>query len=76
LLICSIGGTNNQSYAAAGGEANLDTQTAFGLTWPTPGTFYSTGGKPPFKPDAITPENMNEPYTDVGLSHRDAISLY
>ncbi|KAG0702391.1 peptidase S8/S53 domain-containing protein [Suillus ampliporus] len=65
-------GKNNQSYAAAGIEANLDTQFGFGLTWPTPGTFYSTGGKPPFDPDFITPTDTNEPYShwlDYVLSH-------
>ncbi|KAG1752358.1 peptidase S8/S53 domain-containing protein [Suillus paluster] len=66
------GGTNNQSYAAAGLEANLDTQFGFGLTWPTPGTFYSTGGSPPFDPDATTATNTNEPYSywlEYILSH-------
>ncbi|KAG0697324.1 peptidase S8/S53 domain-containing protein [Suillus ampliporus] len=57
------GGLNNQSYATAGAEANLDTQFGFGLTWPTPGTFYSTGGEPPFIPDTLTPINSNEPYS-------------
>ncbi|KAG2138056.1 peptidase S8/S53 domain-containing protein [Suillus bovinus] len=57
------GGNNNQSYEAAGLEANLDTQFGFGLTWPTPGTFYSTGGKPPFKSDLLTESNTNEPYS-------------
>ena len=42
-----------------------DTQFAFGLTFPTPGTFWSTGGSPPFKPDVLTPDNSNEPYLDV-----------
>ncbi|KAF8437229.1 peptidase S8/S53 domain-containing protein [Boletus edulis BED1] len=56
------GGLNNQSYAAAGIEANLDTQFAFGLTYPTPATFYSTGGRPPYIPEAQLPENGNEPY--------------
>lgn len=66
---------NNQSYAAAGIEANLDTQFGFGLTWPTPGTFYSTGGQPPFNPDMLTPTNTNEPYSYVRLSHHDTIQL-
>ncbi|KAG0702394.1 peptidase S8/S53 domain-containing protein [Suillus ampliporus] len=47
----------------AGIEANLDTQFGFGLTWPTPGTFYSTGGEPPFIPDMLTPTDSNEPYS-------------
>jgi len=56
------GGINNQTLQAAGTEANLDSQFAFGLTWPTPGTFWSTAGQPPFIPDAQTPNNTNEPY--------------
>ncbi|CAL1700397.1 unnamed protein product [Somion occarium] len=58
------GGLNNQSIEEAGAEANLDVQFAFGLTHPIPGTFYSTAGRPPFKPDVLTPTNTNEPYTD------------
>ncbi|KAG9317808.1 peptidase S8/S53 domain-containing protein [Chiua virens] len=58
------GGMNNQTYAAAGIEANLDTQFAFGLTYPTPATFYSTGGSPPFIPDLATPTDTNEPYAN------------
>ncbi|KAI0258483.1 tripeptidyl peptidase A [Gloeopeniophorella convolvens] len=56
------GGQNDQTPANAGGEADLDVQIAFGLTHPTPGTFWSTGGSPPFKPDAIETANDNEPY--------------
>ena len=52
----------------AGPEADLDTQFAFGLTYPTPGTFYSTGGSPPFNPDVTTTTNTNEPYDNVGES--------
>ncbi|THH33479.1 hypothetical protein EUX98_g707 [Antrodiella citrinella] len=58
------GGLNNQTLDEAGAEANLDTQFAFGLTFPIPRTFYTTGGSPPFIPDAGTPTNSNEPYTD------------
>ncbi|KAG2361727.1 peptidase S8/S53 domain-containing protein [Suillus spraguei] len=57
------GGLNNQTYAAAGSEANLDTQFGFGLTWPTARTFYSTAGEPPFDPDLVTPTDTNEPYS-------------
>ncbi|KAI6016231.1 Pro-kumamolisin, activation domain-containing protein [Pisolithus marmoratus] len=57
------GGQNNQSIAAAGEEADLDSQYAFGLTYPTPRTFYTTSGSPPFDPDARVPNNTNEPYT-------------
>ncbi|KAA1473406.1 tripeptidyl peptidase A [Dentipellis sp. KUC8613] len=58
------GGQNNQSAAAAGPEANLDTQFGYGLTFPTPGVFWSTGGEPPFDPDTFEPTNTNEPYAD------------
>ncbi|KAG2062861.1 subtilisin-like protein, partial [Suillus decipiens] len=63
-LISINGGKNNQSYDAAGDEADLDTQFGFGLTWPTRRTFYTTGGEPPFTPDLATPNDTNEPYTD------------
>lgn len=43
-------------------EANLDVQAIAGISWPTPITSYSTGGSPPFIPDASTPTNTNEPY--------------
>ncbi|KAG1868043.1 peptidase S8/S53 domain-containing protein [Suillus tomentosus] len=62
-LVSIHDGKNNQSYEEAGLEANLDTQFGFGLVWPTPGTFYTTGGKPPYIPDLVTPNNTNEPYT-------------
>lgn len=63
-----IGGENNQSLSEAGQEADLDVQYAFGLTYPTPGTFWSVGGSPPFDPDTSTPKNRNEPYGDVSRS--------
>ncbi|KAJ3984233.1 tripeptidyl peptidase A [Lentinula detonsa] len=56
------GGMNNQSIQQAGDEANLDVQFALGTSYPTPGIFYSTGGKPPFKSDSNTESNTNEPY--------------
>ncbi|KAF9464795.1 tripeptidyl peptidase A [Collybia nuda] len=68
------GGLNSQNLSEAGIEANLDVQFAFGLSYPTPGTFWSTGGRPPFKPDLGTPTNTNEPYADwvdYVLSHGD-----
>ncbi|KAJ7167615.1 subtilisin-like protein [Mycena filopes] len=58
------GGINNQSLSVAGEEANLDTQFAFGIAFPTPGTFWSTEGTPPFFPDSRTPVDTNEPYLD------------
>ncbi|OCH92966.1 tripeptidyl peptidase A [Obba rivulosa] len=56
------GGQNNQTESEAGDEANLDTQFAFGITFPTPATFFTTGGSPPFIPDIGTPTDTNEPY--------------
>ncbi|KAF8622126.1 hypothetical protein AX15_007258 [Amanita polypyramis BW_CC] len=58
------GGLNLQTLSKAGSEANLDVQFAFGLSFPIPGTFYSTAGRPPFHPDENTPTDTNEPYTD------------
>jgi tripeptidyl-peptidase-1 len=58
-LKSSLGGLNNQTLAEAGMEANLDAQFAFGLSFPTPATAYSTAGRPPFKPDIQEPENLN-----------------
>ncbi|KAI0034121.1 tripeptidyl peptidase A [Vararia minispora EC-137] len=58
------GGGNNQSSTEAGAEADLDVQFGLGLTFPTPGIFWSTGGRPPFTPDAITTGDTNEPYLD------------
>ncbi|KIM46466.1 hypothetical protein M413DRAFT_315351 [Hebeloma cylindrosporum] len=58
------GGLNNQTLDEAGEEAGLDIQFAFGLSYPTPGTFWSTGGRPPFIPDNTAPTNDNEPYAD------------
>ncbi|KAF9450673.1 subtilisin-like protein [Macrolepiota fuliginosa MF-IS2] len=63
-FISVAGGINNQSLAAAGDEANLDVQFAFGISHPVPATFYSTAGRPPFIPDVNTPTDTNEPYSD------------
>jgi hypothetical protein len=62
---CMSGGQNDQTPGNAGPEANLDIQFGLGMSFPTPGTFYSTGGSPPFQPDARTQSNSNEPYDDV-----------
>ncbi|KAF9306691.1 hypothetical protein BGZ74_004389 [Mortierella antarctica] len=35
------------------------------LTFPTPATFYSIEGRPPFKPDTATPTNSNEPFIEL-----------
>ncbi|KZV70276.1 subtilisin-like protein [Peniophora sp. CONT] len=56
------GGQNDQSIGKAGGEANLDVQYGFGVAFPTPGIFWSTGGSPPYVPDQRTPTDSNEPY--------------
>ncbi|KIP08325.1 hypothetical protein PHLGIDRAFT_127064 [Phlebiopsis gigantea 11061_1 CR5-6] len=61
-LVSISGGQNNQSEP--GGEANLDTQFLFGITFPTPATFFTTAGSPPFIPDILTPTDTNEPYLD------------
>ena len=61
-----IGGQNDQNLADAGSEGNLDVQFAFGLAYPTPGVFYSTGGRAPFVPDARMPsDSSNEPFIQV-----------
>ena len=71
-----IGGENSQNISEAGQEADLDVQYAFGLTYPTPGTFWSVGGSPPFNPDTITPENLNEPYADVSVGISPLVRWY
>ncbi|KAL8724597.1 MAG: hypothetical protein Q9181_006762, partial [Wetmoreana brouardii] len=48
-------------------EANLDVQYAYPLSYPTPGYYYSTGGRGPLVPDLDQPtaeDNQNEPYLD------------
>ncbi|TFY50202.1 hypothetical protein EVG20_g11659, partial [Dentipellis fragilis] len=56
------GGQNDQGKP--GREANLDIQYGSSISHPTPNIFYSTGGSPPYIPDAITPTNTNEPYLE------------
>ncbi|KAK0230450.1 tripeptidyl peptidase A [Armillaria fumosa] len=61
------GGQNPQNVSQAGAEANLDVQFAFGMSFPTKSTFYSTAGRPPFIPpyqadNSTAPTNTNEPY--------------
>jgi len=60
LLIFGSGGKNSQNLSESGIEAALDTQLAYGLSYPIPGVFWSTRGTPPFTPDAKYPENGNE----------------
>ncbi|KIM58781.1 hypothetical protein SCLCIDRAFT_1218330 [Scleroderma citrinum Foug A] len=62
-LVSVHGGQNDQNPQNAGVEANLDAEFVMGLTHPTPATYYSTAGSPPFKADDITPANTNEPYS-------------
>ncbi|KAL8757953.1 MAG: hypothetical protein Q9184_004074 [Pyrenodesmia sp. 2 TL-2023] len=48
-------------------EANLDVQYAYPLSYPTPGYYYSTGGRGKLVPDLDQPtqaDNQNEPYLD------------
>ncbi|KAF4612315.1 hypothetical protein D9613_003707 [Agrocybe pediades] len=56
------GGQDDQSKP--GVEANLDIQYTTGISYPTPNTYYSVGGSPPFQPDSFTTKNTNEPYLD------------
>jgi tripeptidyl-peptidase-1 len=73
-VVSVAGGQNNQSLAAAGDEADLDTQFGYGITFPIPGTFFTTAGSPPFIPDLGTPTDTNEPYItwlDFILAQKD-----
>ena len=48
-------------------EANLDAQYAYSLSYPTPGTYYSTDGLGELVPDLDSPVlsgDQNEPYLD------------
>ncbi|KAG6333310.1 hypothetical protein ID866_5777 [Astraeus odoratus] len=63
FTIVLTNGVENQSVAAGEIEPNLDTQIAFALTYPTPAYFYMTTGSPPFRPDVLTPNNTNEPFS-------------
>ncbi|KAF8264517.1 subtilisin-like protein [Lactarius quietus] len=56
------GGGNNTGKPSY--EGNVDMEYSVALTYPTPHTFYSTGGQPPFMPDSNTVSNNNEPYLD------------
>ncbi|KAG6910769.1 hypothetical protein DXG01_007656 [Tephrocybe rancida] len=57
------GGQNNQTLSESGAEAALD------------GTFWSTAGSPPFKPDSRTPENTNELRGQVSCNIRDLTNV-
>ncbi|KAF9557591.1 hypothetical protein EC968_007539 [Mortierella alpina] len=56
------GGLDDQTKP--GTEANLDIQYTAGLMTPEAVTYYTVGGSPPFKADANTPSNTNEPYEE------------
>ncbi|KAH9037444.1 hypothetical protein EDB85DRAFT_605194 [Lactarius pseudohatsudake] len=58
-------GLNNQTLAEVGADADLDAQFALGISFPTPGTFYSTGGRAPFIKDVSASNTTNAPYGDV-----------
>ena len=45
-------------------QANLDIQYTESISYPTPNTFYSIAGAPPYIPDDETPTDTNEPYLD------------
>jgi tripeptidyl-peptidase-1 len=45
-------------------QANLDSQYAGSLSYPTPNTYYLTGGSPPYLKDGATTSDSNEPYLD------------
>ncbi|KAK4157169.1 peptidase-like protein [Chaetomidium leptoderma] len=66
------GGVNNQGPSEQDDmEANLDIQYAVALSYKTPITYYSTGGRGPLVPDLDQPdpnEVSNEPYLDF-FSH-------
>ena len=53
---------NTQLERGQGIEGALDVETLLGISWPTPLLAWSTGGEPPFLPDADNPEVDNEPY--------------
>ncbi|KAF7335278.1 Tripeptidyl peptidase A [Mycena sanguinolenta] len=63
-FVSVAGGLDSQDPADASDESDLDTQFAFGLSFPVKSTFFSTAGSPPFDPDVKTPTDTNEPYTD------------
>lgn len=55
---------DNATQLAAGTdlEGNLDAETIIGIDYPTPLVAFTTGGSPPFDPDAATTTDTNEPY--------------
>lgn len=61
-------GTTAQVYTEesyeeeTGVEGNLDVQNMLSFAWPTKLIAYTTGGSPPYNPDAATTSDTNEPY--------------
>lgn len=61
-------GTTAQVYTEeavedeTGVEGNLDVQNMLSFAWPTKLIAYTTGGSPPYDPDAVTTTDTNEPY--------------
>lgn len=53
---------STQLEQGTGIEGALDVQTILGIDYPTPLVIWSTGGDPPFTPDADNPTVDNEPY--------------
>ncbi|KAH9939929.1 Pro-kumamolisin, activation domain-containing protein [Amylocystis lapponica] len=70
------GGQNNQSVFSPSGEGNLDTQFAFGLTYPINATFFTTGGRPPINPFPPQTSNSTSPTPNlpqtISTSYADA----
>ncbi|KAE9377811.1 putative Tripeptidyl-peptidase sed2 [Stipitochalara longipes BDJ] len=65
------GGLNNQTAIDDSGEANLDNQYILSVSYPTPVTEFSTGGRGLLIPDGDSPtaaDNTNEPYLDFLLA--------
>jgi tripeptidyl-peptidase-1 len=56
--------TSEQLGKQLNAEGNLDGQTVVAMTYPMKARAYNTGGEPPFKPDAFTKSNTNEPYLE------------
>ena len=61
------GGLNSQTSTIDSDEANIDVQCALFLSWGTPVTYYSTGGRGELVPDLEQPtqaDNENETYLE------------
>jgi tripeptidyl-peptidase-1 len=74
-------GENNQTLtpdeiqAGTGQEANLDVQTVLGVTWPTPMTFVTVGGSPPFNSSVMTREPHSGYLLPLVAAHTDMFYL-